>query len=104
MPDASGKKEITFHGVKQHHPDFNHESHSLAFSLKADNVDSELFAIFNAYREDLEFEMPPGDWRRLSDSAQLPPQDFSADLTNAPVFGSHYHQKARSSSVFVRQV
>jgi glycogen operon protein len=89
--------------VKQHTPDFSHESHSLAFSLKSDAIPSELFAIFNAYREDLEFEMPPGNWKRLSDSAQLPPNDFSADLTRAPVFARHYHQKARSSSVLVRQ-
>ena len=104
LPDASGRKAITFHGVKQHAPDLSYESHSLAFSLQTENGNSELFAVFNAYREDLEFEMPPGDWKRLSDSAHLPTQDFSADLTKAPVFANHYHQKARSSSVFIRQV
>lgn len=103
LPDASGRKEITFHGVKQHAPDFSLESHSLAFSLKSDTIPSELFAIFNAYRQDLDFEMPPGSWKRLSDSAQLPPYDFSANLNKAPVFAHHYHQKARSSSVFIRQ-
>ena len=101
LPDASGKKEIAFHGVKLNHPDFSRESHSLAFSLRSDAVGAELYAIFNAYHEDLEFEMPPGNWKRLSDSAQLPPDDFSPDLAHAPVFRGQYHQKARSSSVFI---
>lgn len=100
--DGAGRKNISFHGVRLNQPDFGHSSHSLAFLLQSPETREELFVILNAYTEDLEFELPNGNWKRLSDSAEHPPHDFSPDLAAAPVYNGHYRQKSRSSSVFTK--
>jgi glycogen operon protein len=71
---------ISWHGVKLNQPDWSEHSHSLAFF-----VDGELarfHLIFNAFSEELTFELPPLPptdslgWRRLIDTYRESPDDF----------------------------
>ena len=48
-----------WHGVKLHQPDWSDGSHSIAFSAELAREGLAVFAIFNAYWQPLEFELPP---------------------------------------------
>jgi glycogen operon protein len=79
--------QIDWHGVKLHHPDWSDHSHSLAFTVQGRRV---LFhIIFNAFREALEFELPPSaaearaGWRRIIDTYLESPEDICS-LAEAP--------------------
>ena len=48
-----------WHGVKLHQPDWSDGSHSIAFSAELAREGLAAFAIFNAYWQPLEFELPP---------------------------------------------
>ena len=62
--------ERTWHGVRLGQPDWGHDSHTVAFSEVLREEGQVLHAIFNAYWEPLEFELPPvsgaaaDPWRR----------------------------------------
>ena len=71
-----------WHGVKLHQPDWSDSSHSIAFSAELASEDLLVFAIFNAYWEPLEFELPriqhtkSGPWRQWIDTFLESPQDI----------------------------
>lgn len=96
---------IQWHGIKVNEPDWGENSHSLAFMVRGRR---ELFyIILNAYREPLEFELPPiagsanGGWRRLIDTYLEPPQDF-CDWGESPLIqDSFYPAQARSVVLLV---
>jgi isoamylase len=57
--------DIIWHGVKLNSPDWGSESHTLAFKISgcrtetgADRDDNDIYAAFNSYWENLEFELP----------------------------------------------
>ena len=68
-----------WHGVKLGQPDWGYHSHSLAFEALLEEAELHVYAIFNAYWEPLDFELPTpsggaGSWRRWIDTAlELPP-------------------------------
>jgi len=72
--------QIEWHGVELHKPDWGYNSHSLAFSIQARRERFHL--MINAYREALEFEVPPAPigsangWRRVVDTFRESPGDF----------------------------
>jgi glycogen operon protein len=71
----------TWHGVKLGQPDWSAGSHSLAFTAQVPNGNVLFHVILNAYREPLDFELPPqgegvDDWRRWIDTSLEPPQDI----------------------------
>ncbi len=76
------KSRIEWHGVRLHQPDWSQDSHSIA--LTAWSIDERLMyhLIFNAYRETLEFQIPPvspqasSGWRRLLDTSLAAPDDI----------------------------
>jgi isoamylase len=75
-----GGADITWHGVELHRPDWSDASHSLAFELvHAEDPDTRLYAVFNAYWEPLEFELPPAParkcWAVAADTAAPDPDD-----------------------------
>ena len=67
-----------WHGVKLGQPDWSYHSHSLALEALLEEAELHVYAIFNAYWEPLEFELPTpaggaGSWRRWIDTAlELP--------------------------------
>ena len=82
--------QIDWHGIKLNRPDWSDHSHSLAFTVQGGDV---LFhIIFNAYRQALEFELPPAaiapqaEWRRIIDTYLESPKDI-CNMLEAPSVG-----------------
>ena len=79
--------QIDWHGTKLNQPDWSDHSHSLAFTVQGRKL--RLHIIFNAYREALEFELPPpsadppAKWRRIIDTYREAPDDI-CDMAQAP--------------------
>jgi isoamylase len=71
-----------WHGIRPFQPDWNDNSHSLAFSTKVPDVDLAFYVIFNAYWESLRFELPAWlsgeqmQWRRWIDTFLESPNDI----------------------------
>ena len=68
-----------WHGVKLGQPDWGYHSHSLAFEALLEEAELHVYAIFNAYWEPLDFELPTpaggaGSWRRWIDTALNSPR------------------------------
>lgn len=92
---------LIWHGVRLAQPDWGYHSHSLAFSLYEPQAQEYLYVALNAYRETLEFEIPPlpqgWRWRRLVDTSLPTPEDFQ-DLAEAPLINAPaYRLEARSA-------
>ena len=91
-----------WHGVKLDQPDWSDGSHSIAFCAQLANEGLSMFAIFNAYWEPLEFELPPmkgaesGGWRRWIDTSLECPQDIVEWRQALPVSGYTYQAGPRS--------
>jgi glycogen operon protein len=91
-----------WHGVKLHQPDWSPWSHSVAFSMELRQEGGLVHLILNAYREPLDFELPPAGvgspqpWRRWIDTALDSPQDIVPWETAPPVSGSTYRAGAHS--------
>jgi len=94
-----------WHGVKLDKPDWSDSSHSIALSAQVPNEAMQVYAIFNAYWEPLEFELPRAEngkqilWRRWIDTFQKPPQDIVPWETALPVEGYSYRAEPRSAIV-----
>jgi isoamylase len=70
-----------WHGVKLGDPDWSFHSHSLAYRAACRNDGLHFYAIWNAYSEPLEFELPPTGrpgalGRRWIDTSLDSPEDF----------------------------
>lgn len=91
-----------WHGVKLHQPDWSDSSHSISFSAELAREGLLVFAIFNAYWEPLEFELPkvPGEnsapWRRWIDTFLESPQEIVEWRRASPVSGYTYQVGPRS--------
>jgi isoamylase len=91
-----------WHGVKLHQPDWSDSSRSVAFSAQLADEGLSIFAIFNAYWEPLEFELPQvncaesGAWRRWIDTFLEFPQDIVEWQRASPVSGYTYRVGPRS--------
>jgi glycogen operon protein len=89
-----------WHGVKLNRPDWGEGSHSIAFGaeLKAEKLRFHL--ILNAYREPLEFELPPvaggGPWRLWIDTSLPSPRDIVEWQDAPPVAGDAYRAGAHT--------
>jgi len=94
-----------WHGVKLNHPDWNENSHSIAFSVYLARENTFFYFIFNAYWEPLDFELPilvTGDkhpWCRWIDTYLASPQDI-VEWQNPPAV-SGYNYRAGPRSVVV---
>ena len=72
---------IIWHGVRLYQPDWSWHSRSLAAELQFNGQDSDLYFIFNAFSDQLVFEIPkslPGKhWFRLLDTFLASPHDIA---------------------------
>jgi glycogen operon protein len=101
------RAQKAWHGVKLHQPDWSQQSHSLAFSAELPEESMSFYFIFNAYWEELEFELPVEPrggghpWRRWIDTSLESPEDIqdwpSADI----IVGQKYRAAARSVVVLI---
>jgi glycogen operon protein len=90
-----------WHGVKLGEPDWSPNSHSLAYSASAQDGHPHFYVILNAYREPLDFELPPTgvvglSWRRWIDTSLESPQDIVEWSSAQPVAGATYRAEAHS--------
>jgi glycogen operon protein len=81
--------ERTWHGVKLGQPDWSLTSQSLALYFEARGENLFVYFILNAWREPLEFELPPTDkdnpWRRWIDTSLDSPGDIAEWQAAPPV-------------------
>jgi isoamylase len=99
-----------WHGVKVGQPDWGENSHCLAFEAELRQEGLRVYLILNAYREPLEFELPPagdgaaGAWRRWIDTALASPQDIVEWRAAPAISGPAYRAEARSVVVLFRDI
>ena len=100
--------QIDWHGIRLNQPDWSDHSHSIAFTVQRHEL---LFhIIFNAYREGLDFELPPptadspANWRRIIDTYLESPGDI-CDMAHAPVVdGQTYYVQPHSVVLLARDL
>jgi isoamylase len=97
------RSRIEWHGVHVGEPDWNEDSHSIAFTMRTPHARFMLHAILNAYWEPMTFELPApdgGQWRRCIDTALPSPADIQL-VEDAPlVTACTYRVESRSVVVF----
>ena len=110
LSDLIRLADITWHGVELERPDWRPSSHSIAFTAKVAGEGVSVHALFNAYWEPLEFELPPVSdgrrqpWRRWIDTFLESPQDI-VDWEAAPfVPGRTYRAEPRSVVVLFAEL
>jgi glycogen operon protein len=86
----------SWHGVKLNEPDWGEQSHSVAFNAIMQNEKVSYHFIFNAYWEPLDFELPPGSWRRWIDTSLSSPEEIVEWQAAPPIPGNSYHVGPRS--------
>ena len=100
--------QINWHGIRLNQPDWSDHSNSLAFTVQRRQL---LFhIIFNAYRNALDFELPPSttdspaSWRRIIDTYIESPNDI-CDPAQAPaVDGRTYAAQPHSVVLLARDL
>ncbi|HPE67988.1 MAG TPA: glycogen debranching protein GlgX [Thermotogota bacterium] len=106
-----GIRDITWHGVKAFQPDWGHSSHTLAFTISGEDLesyetpDNDIYVALNFFDEPLSFEIPalPGKcWKRIVDTFQEAPEDF-CDTEHAPRVSGSYLLHARSILILVSE-
>ena len=85
-----------WHGVKLGQPDWAAWSRTAAMSLHHNGEGALIWLGFNAYSDDLDFELPvpTSPWKRAIDTAQLPGMELPEQMTT--VEGSSLNLKSRS--------
>lgn len=95
---------VSWHGIERGLPDWGENSHSIAVELSQD--DKQLFLVFNAYWDDLSFELPelPDGkvWKRLLDTSLNDPQDIADPGESFPIESQdRYQVMSRSVAAFI---
>lgn len=91
----------SWHGVQTDKPDWSDHSHSIALTVKLAQEATCIHLMFNAYWEDLNFELPvggspPANWRRWIDTALDSPADITPWQEAALIGASFYLVRSRS--------
>ncbi|MEW6278168.1 MAG: glycogen debranching protein GlgX, partial [Candidatus Eremiobacterota bacterium] len=90
---------VQWHGTHLNQPDWSWPSHSLAFVTHLPG--REMYVILNAFWEPLEFQLPPGKWRRWVDTSLDSPNDVTSWERAVQVDGSRYKAESRSVVVLI---
>jgi isoamylase len=97
------REDVSWYGVGPT-VDLSYDSHSLAFCLHgASQDDDDIYAMINAYWEELEFNVQEGtaqEWKRIVDTALPSPDDFLDD--GIPLEQTKYLLAPRSIVVLCR--
>lgn len=100
-------EKVEWHGIRLGQPDWGVNSHSIACTVRTYNNSFVLHLMFNAFHEDLQFELPTNghqgvkNWRRLIDTSLESPDDINRFVNADPVAGHFYLVKARSIAVVI---
>jgi isoamylase len=111
-PGRDLRPDIIWHGTEPFVPDFSPGSRTLAFCLDGTqtgrDIDRDFYVACNAWRETVNFRIPPSPtarpWRRAIDTALLAPLDVVA-LDDGPLvaFGTTYPVTAHSMVVLISE-
>jgi isoamylase len=107
---AGARKQ--WHGTRLNHPDWGDDSHTLALTVEVKHAGFVAHIIFNAFHDELEFELPPVEtsmvagnpWRRWIDTSRASPEDITAWHEAPPVHGGSYRVGPRSPVVFFSEM
>jgi glycogen operon protein len=100
------RQPFQWHGVQLNAPDWSHESHTLAATVRLLGYPLLLHIIINAYWEALEFEIPTlveprESWRRCIDTYLDPPEDICSWTKAQSLPGSTFTVQPRSVVVLL---
>jgi len=104
LSDLIRRAHLTWHGVRLDQPDWSHSSHSIAFTARLSPQRVSVHAIFNAYWELLEFQLPevPEDsglaWHRWIDTFLDAPHDI-VEWNRAPAVATRTYRVGPRSVV-----
>jgi isoamylase len=99
-----------WHGVRPHEPDWSHQSHTIAFSVRLRKEGLFVYVILNAYWEPLDFELAAAEegggrhWRRWIDTGLDTPDDIVPWQEAVALPGHVYRVEARSAVVLFADV
>ena len=100
LAELLARQPVEWHGVRLNAPDWSDWSHSLAVTSRLLSHRFELHLMMNAWREPLEFEIPPPDgagaWRRMIDTALDSPDDIAGWPEAPAVRAAKYAVQPRS--------
>ncbi len=103
-------KKLVWHGVHLNQPDWSPNSHTIACTVWTFNHSFVLHLIFNAYHEDLDFELPiiegqeRTSWRRLIDTSLESPEDINRYINAVRIEQTSYPVKARSMLLLAKML
>jgi glycogen operon protein len=105
---AATSSDIVWHGIAPGQPDFSSSSRCLALTLNGKltghDPDCDLYMAFNAWQNDLVFELPAAPrglpWRRIVDTARPAPHDFVSEA-DAPRLRAPFQYRVHSFSMIV---
>lgn len=104
------RSRIEWHGVRLHQPDWNDDSHSIAVTTWSRNEHLMYHLMFNAYREALDFQLPPvtpdtsSGWRRVMDTFLEAPDDICSWKNAQLIHESSYMVQPYSTVVLVAKL
>jgi glycogen operon protein len=110
LKDLLNQPLITWHGAKLNQPDWSYNSHSIAVTVISLNREMALHYIFNAYHQDIEFELPTtigkykAKWRIWIDTAQDYPNDICSWNEAKPIKNGKYLAEAHSTVILLTQL
>ncbi|RKF22213.1 glycogen debranching enzyme GlgX [Alginatibacterium sediminis] len=89
-----------WHGVRRGNPDWSDSSRTIAMTMRDPLSSDQMYMVFNAFWEDLEFEIPhiDGHWFELINTAAASPNDIH-NFSNAPLVDSETIEVAARSVV-----
>jgi glycogen operon protein len=102
LEEYLSKARIEWHGIELGKPDWNNDSHSIAFTLHSFASSQVRYIAINAYWKPLEFALPPvilssnAGWLRIIDTSLPSPEDILECASGVPVATSGYIVNPRS--------
>ncbi|PKF60479.1 glycogen debranching enzyme GlgX [Psychromonas sp. psych-6C06] len=104
LHDIIAQSGIRWHGIKVNQPDWGEHSHAIAMESKQPASDHVTYVVFNAYWEDLTFELPAapsGKWQRVVDTALKGGEDIYVEGDKKYFACKEYLVAARSLVILI---
>jgi glycogen operon protein len=102
------RQPFAWHGVKLNAPDWSHESHTIAATVRLFGYPMLLHLILNAYWQALEFEVPrlgaQESWRCCVDTYRDPPHDICRWADAPSLTGSSCRVEPRSIVILLAKI
>jgi isoamylase len=107
LKDLLNQPLISWHGAKLNQPDWSENSHSIATTVISINRHMAMHYIFNAYHEDIEFELPrnigvkKARWKLWIDTSADSPNDICLWADAKSIRNGSYLAKAHSTVILM---